>query len=58
MKVGGRSIKTRDWAMVKIIHGVTKAGVHSDKKKEVDRSACRGKMVDHEEDGDGSDEEE
>lgn len=58
MKVGGRSIKTRDWAMVKIIQGVTKAGVHSDKKKDLHRSACRGKMVELEEDGDSGGEEE
>ena len=41
MKVGGRSIKTRDWAMVRIIQGVTKSGVHQDRKKELDRMGCR-----------------
>lgn len=40
------AIKTRDYYMLMIINGVTKAGVHQDKKKEKKRKECR-KKVDH-----------
>lgn len=38
------AIKTRDYYMVMIINGVTKAGVHQDKKKEKKRKECRKKV--------------
>lgn len=31
----------RDWALVRIIQGATKAAVHTDKKKEASKKACR-----------------
>ena len=43
VKMGGRSIKTRDWAMVRVIQGVTKGGIHKDEVKEASRYECRGK---------------
>jgi hypothetical protein len=33
--------KTRDYLMVAVIKGATKAGVHRDEKKESDRRECR-----------------
>ena len=36
-------IKTRDYAMVLLINGATKAGVHRDNRKHVNATACRGK---------------
>ena len=42
-RINPRNIKTRDYAMVRIIQGVTKSGVHSDEKKDASRYACRGK---------------
>jgi hypothetical protein len=37
-------IKTRDHLMVKVINGVTKAGVHKDHKKEANKKASRTKV--------------
>lgn len=39
-------IKTRDYNMVNIIKGATKAGVHKDRKKEADKYASRDKVID------------
>lgn len=36
-------IKTRDYAMVLLINGATKAGVHRDNRKHAAANACRGK---------------
>jgi hypothetical protein len=41
MKINPNQIKTRDWAMVQIIQGVTKAGVQTDKRKARNKKACR-----------------
>lgn len=35
--------KTRDYAMLLIINGATKAGVHRDQRKHASLTACRGK---------------
>jgi hypothetical protein len=35
----------RDYLMVKIINGVTKAGVHKDKKKEENKKRARKKVT-------------
>jgi hypothetical protein len=35
--------KTRDYAMLRIIQGATKAAVHTDHKKKSDKYACRTK---------------
>ena len=43
VKISGRSIKTRDWAMVRIIQGATKSGIHKDKVKDASRYECRRK---------------
>lgn len=37
-----RHIKTRDYAMVLLINGATKAGVHRDNRKHANATACRG----------------
>jgi hypothetical protein len=37
-------IKTRDHLMVKVINGVTKAGVHKDHKKEANKKTSRSKV--------------
>ena len=34
-------IKTRDWYMVQIINGATKAGVIPDRRKDRDKYRCR-----------------
>lgn len=41
--VDPREVRTRDWAMVRLINGATKAGVQPDRRKEADRRACRGR---------------
>jgi len=37
----------RDWAIVKIIQGATKAATHTDRRKEKNRKACRKKVDIH-----------
>ena len=37
-------LKTRDHLMVKVINGVTKAGIHKDHKKEANKRASRSKV--------------
>lgn len=37
-----RRIKTRDYSMLQIINGATKAGVHRDNPKHASQTACRG----------------
>ena len=32
----------RDYLLVRLIQGVTKSGIHCDRKKEISRTACRG----------------
>lgn len=36
-----RELKTRDYAMLLLIGGATKAGVQPDRRKEANRKACR-----------------
>lgn len=43
-------IKTRDYNMLLIISGATKAATHIDRKKENNRKACRRKVDKHTED--------
>jgi hypothetical protein len=43
MTINPREIKTRDYNMLLIIAGATKAGVQKDRRKETSRKACRGK---------------
>ena len=38
-----RHIKTRDYSMLQIIMGATKAGIHRDNRKHASAIACRGK---------------
>lgn len=40
-----RHIKTRDYAMVLIINGATKAGIHRDNRKHLSKAACRGNQT-------------
>lgn len=44
MKIDPNQIRTRDEAMVRLINGATKAGVHVDRKKEENRRRCRKKI--------------
>ena len=37
-------IKVRDYLMLLIIQGITKAGTQKDRKKEKSKKACRGKV--------------
>ena len=41
-------IKTRDYLLLDLINGVTKSGVHVDRKKEANRKACRKKLNNYE----------
>ena len=34
-------VRTRDYNMVNVIRGVTKAGIHVDRKKRANRDTCR-----------------
>jgi hypothetical protein len=45
-KINPNELKTRDYLMIKLINGATKANVTKDKKKEASKSACRGKVKD------------
>lgn len=36
-----KKLKTRDWLLVKLLQGATKAAVHKDKKKEADKYTAR-----------------
>lgn len=38
-----RDVRVRDEHMVQIIRGVTKAGVHKDRKREASKKECRKK---------------
>lgn len=44
MKNKKKPIKTRDYLLVKVINGVTKAGIHKDQKKEANKTASRSKV--------------
>lgn len=46
-------LRTRDWALVRIIQGATKAAVHVDRKKEGNRRACRDRRDHGEEEQEG-----
>ncbi len=41
MSKAEKHVKTRDWALVRLLQGATKAGTHVDRRKEADRRACR-----------------
>lgn len=43
LTIDPNKIKTRDPAQLHIIKGFTKAGIHIDRKKEVNKRACRKK---------------
>lgn len=40
-KINVREIRTRDYLMVRVITGATKAGIQTDRRKEEDRKKCR-----------------
>lgn len=42
-KVNPRSIKSRDYLIVALIAGATKAGIHVDSRKQNNKTACRRK---------------
>ena len=44
MTINPNLLDTRDPLMVQIINGVTKAGIHKDRKKEANRKRCRQKV--------------
>lgn len=39
-----RTPKTRDYFLVLIINGVTKSGIHVDRKKKANKNICRKKV--------------
>lgn len=39
--IRGRDVKTRDWMLVRLLTGATKANVQLDRRKERSRKACR-----------------
>jgi hypothetical protein len=43
VKLDPNAVKTRDYFMLALIQGATKAGVQKDRRKEADRKACRGR---------------
>ena len=40
-KIDPNKLKTRDYFMLKVISGVTKAGTFKDRKKQKNKMACR-----------------
>ncbi len=46
--INPHEIPIRDYFMVDIIRGVTKSGIHTDRKKENNKKECR-KKIKHEE---------
>jgi len=40
-----RQVKTRDYNLLLIIGGATKAGIHTDAPKQASRTACRGNKL-------------
>lgn len=44
MKIDPNTIKTRDYLLLKIIGGATKAGVYTDRKKEENKRKSRQKV--------------
>lgn len=40
-KINPNKLKTRDHLMVRVIQGVTKAGIQKDLRKEASKKACR-----------------
>lgn len=40
-KINPNKLKTRDHLMVRVIQGVTKAGIQKDLRKEANKKACR-----------------
>jgi hypothetical protein len=44
MKINPNKIKTRDHLLVKVITGTTKAGIHKDRKKDLNKKKCRAKV--------------
>lgn len=36
-----KKIKTRDWLLVRLIQGATKASKHTDRRKAANKRACR-----------------
>lgn len=42
-------VKTRDYLLVELIKGATKAGIEKDQKKESSKKKCRTKVEHHDE---------
>jgi hypothetical protein len=42
-KINPNKMKSRDWLLVLLIQGATKAAVHRDRKKEASKKKCRKK---------------
>lgn len=43
-KIDPNNLKTRDWLIVRLLQGATKAGIQKDRKKEKNKKACRKKV--------------
>lgn len=44
-KINPNELRTRDYLMVRIICGVTKTAIHTDRRKAQSRKACRDKQT-------------
>lgn len=42
--INPNDVKTRDWALVRLINGATKGGAHKDRKKDANKRECRKKV--------------
>ena len=47
-KINPNKLKTRDYLMLRVIAGATKAGVQKDQRKEASKKACRKPVKDEE----------
>ena len=43
-KINPNKLKSRDWLLLKLIKGATKANIQKDKKKEKNKKECRKKV--------------
>ena len=44
-RLNPNTIRSRDYALVALINGATKAGAHRDRRKDASRKACRGRVL-------------
>ena len=44
-QIDPNTIRSRDYALVALINGATKAGAHKNRRKEASRKACRVRVL-------------